>query len=76
MKRINLKGRRFGRWKVLHFVRATRTSSFWRCRCRCGTERDVRSAELRSGASVSCGCYRAQVLRKHALQNASNLTGR
>lgn len=42
----------------------------WLCECRCGTRRLVRAADLRNGASKSCGCYQKQraseVCTKHA----------
>lgn len=66
-------GKRYGRWVVL--ARGTdviyngdrpRKTTVWRCRCECGTERDVKGGSLRSGISVSCGCYRNECLRKPA----------
>jgi hypothetical protein len=49
----DLTGVRFGRWLVLR--RGERHRS-WRCRCECGTERDVWSISLKRGDSRSCGC--------------------
>jgi len=28
---------------------------YWKCKCRCGKEKDIRDAHLKSGASTSCG---------------------
>jgi hypothetical protein len=50
--RIPLEGKRFGSWKVLSYCGPHR----YRCRCECGTERDVEAYTLRSGISTSCGC--------------------
>lgn len=33
---------------------------WYRCRCRCGTEREFLSGNLRQGHSRSCGCYAAE----------------
>lgn len=30
--------------------------NFWKCICKCGTEKDVNESNLRSGLSKSCGC--------------------
>lgn len=54
---IDLSGHRCDRWLVLSraanlYGRVTA----WHCRCDCGTERVVSAANLRSGASGSCGC--------------------
>lgn len=57
---INLKGRRFGRWKISD--RAGR--GLWHARCRCGTERPVRQTHLLRGESTSCGCLRKENLAK------------
>lgn len=34
-----------------------------RCRCDCGTETSARLASLQRGATVSCGCYFAEVVK-------------
>lgn len=60
MKKINLKGRRFGRLKVLRETqpRNGRKEPFWRCICSCGSGRvkDFRGSTLRSGNARGCGC--------------------
>jgi hypothetical protein len=56
---INLRGRRFGRLKVIE--RAPNTSDWkarWCCRCDCGAELIVLSSNLRRGNTRSCGCLR------------------
>lgn len=59
----DLTGKEFGRWKVLHYAGSVQGKTMWRCKCACGTERDVYAATLKSGASQSCGCYKADVQR-------------
>ena len=67
--RIDLTGQVFGRWTVLY-----RTSdNKWRCRCECGTERDVVYSNLVRGLSTSCGCYASEQL---VLRQLDDLTGR
>lgn len=33
----------------------------WLCRCKCGNEKIIETRALRSGATVSCGCYNREV---------------
>lgn len=61
-KRQDLTGRKFGRWTVLYYAGNRR----WHCVCSCKdkTERDVSTSTLKSGLSVSCGCYRKERLKE------------
>ena len=57
--RKDLLGRRFGRLLVLELAgNATtgRCGVLWRCRCDCGTVKDVLSNSLIRGLTKSCGC--------------------
>lgn len=59
MKRLDLVGKKFGRWVVL--APAERTyQTMWYCTCECGTSRAVSGANLTTGASTSCGCLREE----------------
>jgi hypothetical protein len=68
--RLNLTGKRFGRWVVLRFdgirgsgsLRSRR--SYWLCQCDCGNQKVVSGSHLTRGASTSCGCW--------YLENAAN----
>lgn len=51
-------GAKVGRWTLLYELPREGKIRKWRCRCDCGTERDVRDRNLRYGASLSCGCAR------------------
>jgi hypothetical protein len=46
----------FGSWVVIGEAAPRNRARYVRCRCRCGTERDVRLASLQSSATSSCGC--------------------
>lgn len=66
---IDITGRRFGRWTVVgHTPREKGEKagqSRWKCRCRCGTVKDrVQYGGLVSGASLSCGCLRKELITK------------
>jgi hypothetical protein len=56
--RLQLKGRRFGKWSVarLHHVESGRT--IWLCKCACGSSQTVAGYSLVRGDSRSCGCGR------------------
>ncbi len=60
----------FGRLTVLERSGTTGNGhAYMRCRCHCGTIREVSSDSLKSGLSKSCGCLRKEVskglLTKH-----------
>jgi len=61
-QRIDITGLTFNRWTVLQFVGYDDDCgcSKYICRCTCGTEREVSSLHLRSGATKSCGCLRRE----------------
>jgi hypothetical protein len=60
VKRIDLTGKKFGRWTVLRQdKKVTRhKKTRWVCRCECGTKKSVESTVLRRGTSTNCGCVR------------------
>lgn len=66
MKPIDIKGKRFGRLKVLKNNEASRGTghAHWICKCDCGTIKSFRAKCLWSGASTSCGCYSRELSSK------------
>lgn len=65
---IDLTGLTFGRWFVLHrsddiVEPSGKKIPVWFCQCECGEFRDVRGSSLRNGDSLSCGCYKYDVLK-------------
>lgn len=67
---LELTGQRFGRWLVLERSSNTDSgSTTWWCRCDCGTMKVARSGDLRSGKSISCGCYNEEVSTTHHMTN-------
>jgi hypothetical protein len=65
-KKIDLTGKRFGRWKVLEEVTERRKRSngrsriYWLCQCDCGTIKKVLSSNLK--VNKSCGCLQREVV--------------
>lgn len=58
MAKIDLTGQRFGMWTVLEETpeRDSSRNIMWKCKCDCGTIRNVSGHSLRRGKSTSCGC--------------------
>ncbi len=55
MRAIDYTGLRFGAWTVLEVAGRKRGHISWKCKCDCGTVRDLASDQFSSG-SKSCGC--------------------
>lgn len=67
----DITGRTFGRWTVLYENGRLREPRgrlvpLWHCRCACGEERDLRAGTLKSGQSLSCGCFKYERLSEIA----------
>lgn len=56
-RRIKLEGTRIGRLFVLEYLGNRK----YRCLCDCGNETIVDGQKLRTGNTVSCGCYRKEL---------------
>lgn len=65
-------GNRYGRLLVL----AEGGKRSVRCRCDCGSEKEVRIYHLRRGRTQSCGCLGRELRRAAALQEVGNRYGR
>lgn len=66
--KVDLTGRRFGRWLVLEETDERKCGSvMWLCKCDCGTIKTVSSNSLLTGKSLSCGCYNKDVNTKHGM---------
>ena len=70
-KVIDLTGKKFGKLTVVKRAKSKKNCTFavWLCSCDCGNTCEVRSPDLRSGNTTSCGCIKrrlsAQRLTKH-----------
>ena len=45
---------------------------FWLCRCECGNDAIYSVSALRSGKTISCGCFRDDQLRRRALRHGKH----
>lgn len=64
MKRINLVGQRFGRLLVIDTADSLNGRTRWKCKCDCGNECVVHGTSLKTGNTISCGCYRIENAKK------------
>lgn len=73
----DLTGQRFGHWLV---IGPSERNGYDRCRCDCGTERDVSRQSLTRGASKSCGCVHVRSKKQLELdewrKREGDLTGK
>lgn len=60
MALIDLVGQRFGRMFVIGRSANKGRRPMWHCECDCGVLKTVQGGDLRSGATLSCGCMRAE----------------
>ena len=62
MPRKDLKGQRFNRLTVLQLdtEKTNKQRSYWICKCDCGKIKSIRSDQLTSGKTKSCGCLNTE----------------
>lgn len=64
-------GTKIARWTVLSEIKLGR-KRYYKCRCECGTERNVQASALENGRTKSCGCLRTDLVKARA----EDLTGK
>jgi hypothetical protein len=71
---IDLSGKRFGKLVVIERVGTDKNHRpTWKCVCDCGAEKIIDGSSLRSGMTVSCGCYgKEQRLKSHITHLKTN----
>lgn len=63
----DLTGPKFGRWTVVsRAANDINHQAMWQCRCACGVEKIVNGGNLRTGKSVSCGCFKDEVVSERS----------
>lgn len=70
----DITGFKSGKLTVIAFSRMTKKWSenalrynykyFWKCQCDCGNIAEVASANIKSNATLSCGCMREPLVRR------------
>ena len=65
----DLTGQVFGRLTVIDQADVVKRhrgqGAKWNCRCECGKTKTVGAAALKSGLTVSCGCFHKEAVTKH-----------
>lgn len=66
-----LVGATINNWTILKLIppETSNEHTFATCRCKCGTERDVRLSYVVNGRSKDCGCGRKSMLRETRTKN-------
>jgi hypothetical protein len=71
----DLTGKKFGRWTVLEKTKKENDSrAYYKCKCDCGTIRNVMVYNLKSGTSLSCGCLKKENNRKNNTTHGESKT--
>jgi hypothetical protein len=60
---VDREGQQFGWWTVIAYA-GSKDGALWLCRCKCGTEKVLRAANLRD--TSSCGCRQREAASKTA----------
>lgn len=64
-------GHVFNRLTVLGYSHARGLHKYWKCKCECGNVSSVRTQNLRSGKTRSCGCLQKENSSKHFKDNVA-----
>lgn len=60
MKKENLLNKKFNLLTVIEEAPKIKGRSAWKCKCDCGAYKIIKSEELKSGGTKSCGCLNSQ----------------
>jgi hypothetical protein len=71
-KIIDLTGQKYQRLTVIKFVELIKYGAVWECKCDCGNIKNVRSGDLRSGNTNSCGCYMKDRIKETNIKHGAS----
>lgn len=72
---MDLTGRKFGRWMVIHKGDKKDNRTAWFCECECGNTQTVITRVLVKGQSKSCGCLHKERMTKHGHNTVEHTSG-
>ena len=77
LKNENLVGQKFNHLTVIELLteRAKNRQKIYKCQCDCGNYTNVRSSDLKTGNTKSCGCYNIQNLSNRAIDLVGQVFG-
>lgn len=58
----NLIGKTFNLLEVIDGPIRKNNKIYWRCKCECGAEKEIRADGLKNGTTKSCGCFKKKIL--------------
>lgn len=64
---VDITGRRFGRLLIVKLVGTGTHGAIWHCLCDCGNWFNSRGDVIKSGSTLSCGCYNLDRISSHKL---------
>lgn len=67
MRKLDLTGQKYHRLTVLDAAPPVNGRSAWRCQCDCGIIKVVKTDDLRSGDTKSCGCWNREQNSRRAV---------
>jgi hypothetical protein len=73
---VNLKGRRFGRLKVLRSCGRKWRYRIWVCSCSCGGRARVAANDLLRSRTLSCGCLQRELTSKRNYKHGNTIRGK
>lgn len=76
-RKLDLKGQRFGKLKVIKLTKNKKGVSVWECLCNCGKTTFVVYNKLHTGHTKSCGCLAQEMgvcVRTHNCSNRNKRT--
>ena len=73
---IDRTGITYGSWTVLGLELTTTTNTYWKCRCKCGTERSIPTGNLIKGKTSSCGCEKGERITARITRHGQAMVGR
>jgi len=71
-KIIDLTGQKYQRLTVIKFVELSKYGAIWECKCDCGNIKNVKSGDLRSGNTNSCGCYMKDRIKETNIKHGAS----
>jgi len=60
---MDISGDVYGRLTAVRRIDSRDGKTFWLCKCTCGNETSVYLGHLRGGRTVSCGCFKKDILK-------------